>query len=94
LAGEVTIPEELPYLLFTIPYEDAWRAYVDGRRVQPVRAMGALLAIPMEPGTHTFALRYVPTGFEAGCALTLATLCVLAGYALLRNGKWKKESGK
>ncbi|MCL2544520.1 MAG: YfhO family protein [Clostridia bacterium] len=91
LAGEVTIPEERPYLLFTIPYDAGWRAHVGGRTLRPVRAAGALLAFAMEPGEHAFELRYVPPGFAAGCALTAATLLALAGYALiLRIMKMRK----
>lgn len=91
LAGAVTIPQELPYLLLTLPYDASWRAYVDGRAVRPVRAMGALLAVPMEPGVRTFELRYVPSGFVAGCAVTAATLCALAAYALVHRIRKNRE---
>jgi hypothetical protein len=62
-----------------------WRAYVDGRRVHTVVANHAFLAVPVTSGRHAIRLRYMPRSFVAGRAITLATLLLIAGYALTKR---------
>ncbi len=88
--GQVTLPEDKPLLLTTLPYDPAWRISVDGQSVAPVKALGALMAIEMTPGEHTFTLRYVPRGFAAGATLSLLSLCAFAAYLLLPAIKMRR----
>jgi hypothetical protein len=86
LSGKITLPEDRPCLLLTLPYDPQWRAWVDGREVRPSPAFGVLMAIEATPGEHAFELRFMPRGFVAGCVLSLLTLCVLVCRAL-----WKRK---
>lgn len=59
----------------------AWAAYVDGRKVDILRANHAYQAVPVPAGRHLVELRYEDRWFQAGLGvsgLTLATCAFLA----------------
>ena len=65
-------------LLFTIPYNNGWQLRIDGEVVPCMKVLDTFLAAEVPAGTHTFSLRYIPTGFWAGSCLSLTALCMAA----------------
>lgn len=65
-------------------------ALVDGKRVAPQRANLAFTAIPVPAGRHQIELRYVPTRFYAGIAITVATLGGWLGAAWVANRRTRR----
>lgn len=76
--------------VLTVPYDDNWRAEVDGEPAEVQRAAGALLAVELPVGSHTLALTYTQPGAAAGLGLTLAGAAGLAALAFWQ----KKTKGK
>lgn len=85
--GTVTAAGERTLLMTTIPADEGWTVRVDGKRVEPVKVLDALWAVPLTPGTHAVEWRYVPKGVEAGAALTAVSLLVLLALVLWSAGK-------
>ncbi len=73
-------------------YEEGWRAYVDGKRVEVLPTDHALRGVPVPAGEHTVEIRYEPLALRLGLPIsgvsTLAMLIVfaVAGWARLRRG--------
>lgn len=68
-----------------------WRAYVDGRRVQPSFANHAFLGVPVPRGQHRVTLRYLPESFTRGRNISLATAAgMLAVLAVRRRRIWSR----
>ncbi len=60
-----------------------WKAYIDGRPVEVLRANYSLRAVEVPQGEHTLEMKYESTAFTTGLYLTLATiLIVIAGLIL------------
>lgn len=71
--------EERQVLLFTVPWDSAWRAEIDGKPAATASAFGYFLAVPLNVGTHTVSLHYATEGLGAGLILSgLSLACVLA----------------
>ncbi len=66
-------------LLYTsIPYEEGWSIYVDGKKVEPGKiCKDALIGISVIPGKHTIEFSYVPKGFIPGIIITFISLVLL-----------------
>ncbi len=65
--GTVDTEAESSMIYLSIPYNDGWRAYVDGHRVDTKRINTTFTGIPITgTGAHTVELRYRPVGFEIG----------------------------
>ena len=67
-------------LLTTVPAEDGWRAYVDGKRVETGIWLNTFLSLSIPAGGHQVELRYTAPGLIPG--LTLGAISV-AGLALI-----------
>ncbi len=79
IKGTVTASEG--EVLFTsIPYQDGWTVKVDGKRVDPVEALSAMMAVELTPGTHTVTFSYIPPGFEVGVVLLVLGIGMLVMF--------------
>lgn len=58
--GEIYLPEGQELIFTTIPYDEGWKVYIDGKRAETVKALDSLLAIPSTSGDHTIEFVYRP----------------------------------
>jgi len=63
---------------------NGWRAYIDGRRVQPRIANHAFIGVHVPEGHHHVRLIFIPEAFTRGRAISFGTLGLLAITALSR----------
>ncbi len=81
LEGDITLGgDEL--LFTTIPYEDGWTAYVDGKKIEPIRAQTTFMAIPAGEGEHHIKLKYHTPGLRISLTVSLLTLAGVLLFAL------------
>ena len=68
-------------ILTTIPYDEGWKVYVDGERVETVEAINALISFEIDSaGEHTIRFKYSPDSFVMGLVITL---CASALFILI-----------
>ena len=72
-------------LLLTLPFDPGWSILVDGEPREAVKIGGALTGVSLTRGSHTLEMRYVPPGFAAGLALSLASLALMLVFLLLER---------
>ncbi|MBO5094390.1 MAG: YfhO family protein [Lachnospiraceae bacterium] len=83
-------------LATSIPNEDGWSAFVDGKEAQIVPFGGAMIGLELTEGEHTVTFTYTPPGLRLGaavsalCALLLAARC---GYLSVRKKAQRIKSG-
>ena len=82
LEGSVNVLDDGRYLLFSIPYESGWRIYIDGKPTETVMIFNALLGVPISKGEHTIRMRYIPSGFAMGVAISSVSLLIIIGYII------------
>ena len=78
----------------SVPYEEGWTAYVDGKEVEITPVGGSLLAFSLSEGEHDIKLVYYPKGFWPGFAVTMVcivTFGFLCYYTYYRKKKNKKD---
>ncbi|MBQ5544853.1 MAG: YfhO family protein [Clostridia bacterium] len=68
----------------SIPYEYGWEVTVDGKKVAPVKVCGGLIGLPLDSGTHSVVMKYVPPLFRESMAVS-AVMMVLGLYMTLRT---------
>lgn len=91
VTGTITAAEGRQTLYTSIPWDENWRATVNGSPAQPFMVAGGLLALPLDIGENIIELTFTPAGQGAGLGLSIASLALLAGAvaaeALLRKRK-------
>jgi uncharacterized membrane protein YfhO len=70
-------------LILSIPKEDGWSAYVDGKSVPMNEFCKTFINIPMTVGTHQIELRYCTPGILPGALISLTCLVLFAILMLL-----------
>lgn len=68
-------------LLFTIPYDEGWILYVDGKKTELHKTLDLFMAADVAEGTHTYELHFFPVGLKAGL--------LISGTALLALVVWR-----
>ena len=71
IKGTVNLDED-QFLFTTIPYDEGWQAYIDGKRVDVERTGDGFLALWPDAGEHDIVLRFVPEGFRLGIIISIA----------------------
>lgn len=67
------------YLYISVPYDEGFKAYINGEESEMYRVMTGFTAIKLKDGENNVRLYFTPRGFTAGAVITLAGigLCVL-----------------
>jgi hypothetical protein len=73
------------YLVTSYTFYPGWRATIDGRPAEILRANYAFMALPLEPGEHRVVFRYRPVSVIAGAALSVLSLLLVVGLPALRR---------
>jgi hypothetical protein len=75
------------YLLLLDSFDPHWRAEVDGREADLLRADALFRAVRLAPGRHLVRFAYRPTPLLAGLALSALSALALAALALRRPAR-------
>ena len=79
-------------LCIAIPYSKGWKASVNGKMVELVKANGMYMAVPLEIGYNEVMLQYRSVGLKEGTIISIITLFVLCIFIGIRL--YRKTEGK
>lgn len=89
LEGNVSFDRD-KLLVISIPYQNGWTAYVDGKKADIYRANWQYMALAPGRGNHSIRLHYQVPGWHACIAITLAGILIFAGIIIF-NALRKKR---
>ena len=75
LAGSINAKEDKTYVL-SIPYDEAWNIYVDGKKIENKKVLGIFLAADINSGSHNIELIYKPAGKTIGLIISLIAFAI------------------
>ncbi len=64
------------YMILSIPYDEGFAAYVDGKKTEIYPAMEMMSAIRLKTGRHIVELRYIPPGLFAGLMISVLSAVI------------------
>lgn len=79
-------------LCIAIPYSKGWKASVNGKPVELVKANGMYMAVPLEIGYNEVILQYMSFGLKEGTMVSIITLFMLCLFIEARS--YRKAEGK
>lgn len=90
LVGTLTADEnEIMYT--SIPYDENWHIYVDGKRVYSgdiLAVSGGLLAFNIGAGTHTITMQYTSAGLQMGSWITIGCIILATFLIICKRREW------
>lgn len=89
LDAKIKINNNNQLLYLSIPWDEGWRVSVDGKKVKPLKVLGAFMGIPVEKGEHELHMEFYPKGFLLGSIISTISLLILLLIIL-----WKFKKSK
>lgn len=86
--GTFTASNEHETVLTTLAFDKGWKIFVDGHEVEPIKALGALLAFQIDGKagqTHEISLIYRPNTHKIGLTLSLIFAGLLLAIIILER---------
>ena len=90
--GKITMPEGMSSVFTSIPYEEYWNVYVDGKQVDTYMNCAALLGFDIEgEGEHTVELRYESKALYTGIKLSIVGVVLFAAWIVVDSVFLRKK---
>ena len=67
--------------LFTsIPYDDGWNIYVDGKKQESIKLYDTFLGVELDSGNHSIEFKYYPKGLNLGLIISFISMIMFGLY--------------
>ena len=90
IEGTVTA-DDYSTLVLSIPYDEGWSVYIDGKKTHTYAIQNALTAVNVDTGSHTIKISYTPVNLIKGCIITILCIIILIAIYIFKkycsNGK-------
>lgn len=90
IKGNIKVSSDMT-LYTSIPYDEGWIAYVDGKKVKTNALANSLLTIDLKKGTHTINFKYEIPKFKTGLVISIISIIYMITSVIYQN---KKDSKK
>lgn len=80
-------------LCMTVPYENGWTAYVDGKEAEIKKVNYAFMGLELSAGHHEIVFRYSYPGFRLGVLVSFVSLAVLVAYLIISRKNKRAKKG-
>ena len=87
LSGSINLDDD-KYLLLSIPYSSGWKAYVDGKETEILRANECYMAIELAKGSHEIRLTYETEFLKIGAVVSCISIIGYGLYLVVKNKKY------
>lgn len=84
--GTIKTDDENDLVFTSIAYDEGWKVYLDGERVELVKLLGGTIGFYAEPGEHELVMKYRPDCLYVGVSLNITgvlffvAVCILEYY--------------
>ena len=87
LSGNIFIENGQELVFTTIPYDRGWNVYVDGKKVETVMVLYSLMAFEATEGYHEIEMRYFPSIYKIGIAVSALGILIFVAVVLYNKNK-------
>ncbi len=77
--GTINVKKASP-LLLSVPYDNGWSAYDNGKKVKIHKVVSDLMAIDLGKGYHKIELKYRVPGLKLGWIISIVSIFIFIGY--------------
>ena len=87
ITGTIENNEKDEIMFTSIPYDEGWHAYINGKEVETFKNLDSLLAFKLPEGNLEIEIVFIPKGFIAGLFISLFTLDLLVVIKVMKKSK-------
>lgn len=91
IKATVSVTDDRPVLFTTIPFDDDWHAYCDGKEIKTIPVVeNAFLGARLPEGDHEIELKYIARYSKEGLIISLGAVIILVILSVLKLILFKK----
>lgn len=90
IKGKVVATKEMPILFLSIPLDEGWSLYVDGKETEIELLYDIFMGVTLEEGEHEIELKYSVPGLKVGIAVSVISLTLTVIYLYFEKKSSKK----
>ncbi len=91
--GTFTSSKENQTVLTTLPYDEGWHIYLDGKEIEYRKTLGALIAFEIEDiGEHSLSMVYMSKAFVIGSAVSVFSVILFAALCIVDTIRKRKKA--
>lgn len=72
-------------LVLSIPYEEGWTVYVDGKKTDYYKLNDIFTAVDLKHGNHTIEMKYIPKSFILSLIISLSSIVMTYIYLHIKK---------
>lgn len=91
ITGTATATDDSSWLFLPISYGDGYSAKVNGKNREIVRVFDSMMAVRLDRGENTVAVKYTPPGFQTGLLLTFTGILLFLLFLLALKKGWYEK---
>ena len=88
--SEITLASD-NLVFYSVPYDDGWKAYVNGKEVEVERVNSGFVAVLAPAGENVIEFKYTTPGLFLGIIISAVSLVILLAYLLIVHLYRKKH---
>lgn len=85
ISGHITTDDGI--LVISLPYNEGWEIYIDGKRQSTQNIAGYMLAASIEKGEHFIELKHRTKGLSVGIVISVLGLVAALAFAVIADNK-------
>ncbi|MGG5314986.1 YfhO family protein [Enterococcus sp. AZ072] len=95
LRGTLNAEEDNQTVYLSIPYDDAWKVYIDNQQVETNKVFGSFLSVNVpKKGSHQIRLVYRPTAPVVGGIVSIVVMIGVIGYYVVYKPLIKRKGAE
>lgn len=87
LEGTIDLPEDQTFIFTSIPYDEGWKVYIDGKAAETVEVMDSLLGVQSTTGFHDIKFVYRPVSYTIGMPVSIIGIIIFAALIVFTYNK-------
>lgn len=77
--GTINVSKGDELIYTSLPYDEGWRIYADGKEMKKIKLLGGLIGFELENGEHVLEMEYRPDSLYLGLIISSAGILAFAG---------------
>ena len=85
ISGKISVDKNNSLLMLTVPYENGWHIYVDGKKVEYEEVYDTFIGIRLDSGEHEIEMKFYSPGIILGSVLSSIGIVILIFWNKFRK---------
>lgn len=94
IKGTINVSEDQSCVYTSIPYDEGWKVYIDGKQTEIYKTCDSLIGFDIEPGSHKLELKYSSSWYNFGVLISICGIIAFVAVCVVDTLVFKPKREK